>query len=415
VKVRLSWKDTKDLVQCQYMNQKERSKYILTFFIVIPSIVLAGVVIGLSGEIGNEGNEIGMTRGSVSTDDSLPAVIPTEHVSLPEEVRGIYWTAVTAGSESHREYLLDFMLEAGLNTVVIDLKLDNGEIGFVPETESLQEFAQDNTVIDDLDQTLEWLGENDIYRIARIAVMRDEAYAVLRPEAALRWAGGSYWTDSIGSYWIDPAFEAAWDYNLELAREAYDRGFDEVQFDYVRFASDGNISSISYPTYDSTIESKNDVMARFFKHLGGSLQNEGIPVSFDLFGMTCHSNSGFNIGQRLTDVYPYTDFISPMVYPSHYEWNFNGLGNPAEHPYEIITSSLTEGTQLLETELTVSTEQAAYKFRPWLQDFDIGAVYDSYKIQEQIRATRDAGASGWIMWNARNVYEEPAYYGLDEI
>ncbi|MFH1142581.1 MAG: putative glycoside hydrolase, partial [Candidatus Uhrbacteria bacterium] len=114
--------------------------------------------------------------------------------------------------------------------------------------------------------------------------------------------------------------------------------------------------------------------------------------------------SGFNIGQRLIDAYPFADFISPMVYPSHYQWNFHGLGNPAEHPYEIITSSLTEGAQQLVNELLVSDEKASYKFRPWLQDFDIGAVYDSHKIQEQIRAVRDAGASGWIMWNARNVY-----------
>ena len=389
------------------MNQRSRSKYILTVFIAVPTIVLAGIVIGLSSP--EPPFSPPLERGESQAQEPEAGVT---HVELPDEVRGIYWTAVTAGYESNRDYLLNFMLEAGLNAVVIDLKLDNGEIGFLPETESLQEFAQDNPVIDDLDQVLDLLAENNIYRIARVPVMRDGAYAVLRPDAALRWPGGSIWQDDIGSLWIDPAYEDAWDYNIELAREAYARGFDEIQFDYVRFASDGNISSISYPVYNASIETKNEVMARFFAHVGGTLREEGISVSFDVFGMTCHSNTGFNIGQRLTDVYPYTDFISPMVYPSHYEWNFRGLGNPAENPYTIVIMSLTEGVQLLETEIAALTAQAQHKFRPWLQDFDIGAVYDSYKIQEQIRAARDASASGWIMWNARNVYEDGAYYGL---
>ncbi len=395
----------------------KQSQLVLVIFLLVPTVVLLGVVFVLWGRIGSEGSD---ARQGVIT-DRLKSVIPfeiesnvltdvTPHTELPDEVRGIYWTAVTAGLELNREYLINFMLEAGLNTVVVDLKLDNGELGFVPNTESLQEFAQDDPVIDDLDAVLGWLGENEIYRIARIPVMRDGAYAILRPDTALRWPGGSMWTDNIGSLWLDPAAEEVWNYNLELAREAYDRGFDEIQFDYVRFATDGALSSIRYPIYDATLETKNDVMARFFEHVGGSLQSEEIPVSFDLFGMTCHSTTGFQIGQRLSDVYPYADFISPMVYPSHYEWNFRGLGNPAEHPYEVITASLTEGTEQLETELLVPAEEADHKFRPWLQDFDIGATYDTYKIQEQIRATREAGASGWIMWNARNVYEEGAYY-----
>jgi hypothetical protein len=404
--------------------------------VAVPTVVLLGVVLGILyggeevGEVSGVSEVLGVSeevkveeviegnddRQGVNQHDTLAGVIPIQtqtRVELPEEVRGIYWTAVTAGYESNREYLLNFMLDAGLNAVVIDLKLDNGQLGFVPENEEFADFVQSNPVMEDFDETLEWLGENGIYRIARIAVMRDGAYAVQRPDSALRWSGGSYWTDSIGSLWIDPAYEPAWDYNLELAREAYDRGFDEIQFDYVRFASDGSISSIVYPEYDGALESKNEVMARFFKHVGGTLRDEGIPVSFDVFGMTCHSNTGFNIGQRLTDVYPYADFISPMVYPSHYEWNFRGLGNPSDYPYAVITASLTEGIELMVTEMLVENDQAAHKLRPWLQDFDLGAVYDIYRIQEQIRATRDAGASGWIMWNARNVYEEPAYYNLD--
>lgn len=137
---------------------------------------------------------------------------------------------------------------------------------------------------------------------------------------------------------------------------------------------------------------------------------EKIPVSWDLFGMTFWRTDDFDIGQRLADVYPYADAISPMVYPSHYPVGFKGLTNPAMHPYEIVKWSLDHGiTTLAESGLTVELVEAQRKFRPWLQDFDIGAEYDAKKIEEQIRASRAAGASGWILWNARNVYTAANY------
>ncbi len=385
--------------------------------VLVPCMTVAALAVGIQNFHIRGESYIEEVTGDDFIEISIPELEsepkPVAHVELPEEVRGIYWTAVTAGTRG-REHLLAFLEEAGLNALVIDIKMDNGELAFDVQAEKYQEFAQDNPYIDDLDELLERLGEMGIYRIARIAVMRDGAYATLRPEVALHYPGGSLWRDSIGSLWVDPAAEDVWDYNLDLARGVYARGFDEVQFDYVRFASDGSISSIVYPVYDAATESKAEVMQRFFAHVGGSLQEEGVPVSFDVFGMTMHSTSDYNIGQRLIDIYPYADFISPMVYPSHYQWNFRGLGNPALHPYEIVSMALDEGAAQVETELGVPADEARIKFRPWLQDFDIGAVYTAARIRAQIEATRDQGASGWLMWNARNVYEEAAYYGLGE-
>ena len=329
------------------------------------------------------------------------------HVSLPEEVRGIYWTAYTAGS-SRADELMAFMKETGLNTAVIDLKMDNGQLAFVSNDVALAPYQQSNPAIEDLDGLLERLYTAGIYRIARIAVMRDGAFARAYPELAMQTTNGGLWQDNIGSLWVDPASPEVADYAIALAVEAYARGFDEVQFDYVRFASDGAVNAIRYPVYDGR-ESKQEVMYRFFKRVGGSMQVAHIPVSFDVFGMTFWSYDDFNIGQRLTDVLPYTDWVSPMVYPSHYPDGFEGFGNPAEAPYEIVKRSLDEGTRLIHGFYADSDEALRKRWRPWLQDFDIGAVYTSALIEAQIRAARDAGASGWILWNARNVYERAEY------
>lgn len=338
--------------------------------------------------------------------EPLVPVIPS-HVPLPEEVRAIYWTGTTAGSKQGAE-LLAYMQETGLNAVVIDTKMDDGELSFLPNDQELVPFAMDRPAIQDLEALLTSLREAGIYRIARIPVMRDSAHASVHPERALHNADSALWHDATGAAWMDPASPEVAAYALALAREAYARGFDEVQFDYVRFATDGAIHAIHYPAYDQTTP-KEEVMQAFFETVGGTLQKEGIPVSFDLFGMTYETSEDFNIGQRLVDVYPYADFISPMVYPSHYADGFQGFSNPAEHPYEVVVHSLDLGAGFIEATYGVSSFEARRKTRPWLQDFDIGAVYTASLIEAEIKAARDAGASGWILWNARNVYE-PAEY-----
>jgi len=258
------------------------------------------------------------------------------------------------------------------------------------------------------EEILQKLKEQNIYRIVRIAVMRDGRYAAENPSIALRTQSGSLWNDSIGSVWVDPASEQVSDYAIELGESFYKVGFDEIQYDYVRFASDGAVDSIVYPVYDWT-ETKSAVMQRFFKKVGGAMQGAGIPVSFDLFGMTYWSHYDFNIGQRLADAFPYADYISPMVYPSHYPFDFEGLGDPNLAPYEIVKRSLDRGADLISGVWSGTEEGLRKHSRPWLQDFDIGAVYTAELIEAQIKGARDAGASGWILWNARNVYE-PANY-----
>jgi len=328
------------------------------------------------------------------------------HTPLPEEVRGIYWTVATAGSERGDE-LLQYMKTHGLNTAVIDLKLDNGALGFEPTNPELKPYAAEKPSAKDFPERLEQLYESGIYRIARIAVMRDSVFTRLHPDQAMQTANGTVWHDTTGAGWVDPASPLAAEYALALAREAYDMGFDEIQFDYIRFASDGALGAIRHSQYDET-QTKHEVMKAFFDKMA-TLHEASIPLSFDVFGMTFWSTSDFGIGQRLEDVFSDADFVSPMVYPSHYPNGFEGFSNPALYPYEIVKRSLDKGAELLSTDHFIQEEDSRAKFRPWLQDFDIGAVYTAARIKAEIQAARDAGAAGWILWNARNVYEPVQY------
>ncbi|MEK7451709.1 MAG: putative glycoside hydrolase, partial [Patescibacteria group bacterium] len=171
--------------------------------------------------------------------------------------------------------------------------------------------------------------------------------------------------------------------------------------DYVRFASDGKIGLIRYPVYDEK-ESKLLTMKNFFSAVGDPLRAEGIPISFDVFGLICMTNDGLGIGQRLLDVLSTADFVSPMIYPSHFANGFQGLKNPAQYPYEVVKISLDHA-------ILQSGTSTKKQYRPWIQDFDIGAIYTAEKIEAQIKAVRDAGASGFLIWNARNVYEPSQY------
>lgn len=329
-------------------------------------------------------------------------------VALPEEVRGFYWTASSAGDPNKRRELTDYALRYGLNTVVIDVKMDNGAIAFSPTDASLKPYTMDTPPIVNLRALLDELGSRNIYRIARIAVMRDSVFATAHPDIAVQRAGDGLWRDKTGAAWLDPAAPAVAEYAIALAREAYAAGFDEIQFDYVRFPSDGVLSAIVATEAERT-RPKREIMRDFFETVGNALQRERIPVSFDLFGVALLSDNEVGIGQHLIDAYPFADFVSPMAYPSHYWPGYLGFQNPALYPYEVVKDTLDKGAALLEEFEMASSSESRPRFRPWIQDFDIGAVYTAERIEAQIKASRDAGASGWMLWNARNVYEPATY------
>lgn len=327
------------------------------------------------------------------------AVIQPENqvIKRPEkiEVKGIYLTAYTAGWKERREELVNLVKKTELNSVVIDIKDYSGKIFFNTDIPLADEIESEDIRIPDIKKWIKELKKEGIYTIARIVVFQDPYLAEKRPDIALKSRSGDVWRDWKGLSWIDPTQQMVWDYNLDLAKEAIKLGFDEVNFDYIRFPSDGNIGDISFANLGEN-GSKSEEMAKFYNYVADTLDFYPILTSADLFGMVLWRDDGLNIGQRFEDAVPYFDYICPMVYPSHYPSGFEGFSNPAEHPYEVIYRSLDQ----VRDQAAVSRA----KIRPWLQDFDLGAEYTPKMIKLQKQATYDADGSGWLLWNSSNRY-----------
>ncbi len=206
---------------------------------------------------------------------------------------------------------------------------------------------------------------------------------------------GSVWKDNNGLSWVDPSKQAVWDYNIQIAREAIHLGFDEINFDYVRFPSDGDMKAVAL---NFSNEQKNEVMGNFFSYLGNKLKSEPAWISVDMFGFVMERHNGMSIGQRLEDVVDSVDYVCPMMYPSHYPSGHLGLGNPAEHPGLVVETGMEKG-------MPYFVDKRA-QARPWIQAFNLGATYDAEKIRAQIDAVEKYSDGGWLLWNAANRYSE---------
>jgi len=341
------------------------------------------------------------TQEVKTLDKGLPLAT---HLPLPVEVRGIYATASTASSLVRYKALLTAVKEKGINAVVLDVKTDDGSLAFLPHEEKLSSSAPVKKLITDLDAVVGVTHGMGMYLIARIPVFEDPAYAKRYPKIALQLASGGLWKDAKGLAWLDPAATEVWKYNAEVAREVYKRGFDEIQFDYIRFATDGSTSRIVYPVFDKKKETMRNVIGRFFSFLDLELRRKGIPISADLFGFTTWHQNDLGIGQWYSDAITNFDFVSPMVYPSHYPAGTLGFKNPAVHPYEIVLDSLKKGNEVIDESRVGDASKKLASQRPWIQAFNMGATYTPEMVSAQVRASRESGASGFLFWNAANNY-----------
>lgn len=325
--------------------------------------------------------------------------IVNPHVEKPKVVRGIYLTASSAGNDKFRKEIINKMSESDINTVVIDIKDYSGYILYQSNVEMVKEIDAVKSKMDKIKKILRDFHNANIYVIARQTVFQDPVLAKKRPELALQTKNGGTWYDKSGLAWLDPQQVGVWEYNLEIAKEAAAIGFDEIQFDYMRYPSDGNIYNINYQL--ATGETKADVMNKFFAYLSQNLKGV-TPISIDTFGLVMdHTSDNYdlNIGQLLNNIVDYFDYVSPMMYPSHYPLNYLGFSNSAEHPGEVIS----HGIEI--SKFAVSGKRG--KIRPWLQAFHMGATYDKAKIDAQTKAVEKFDhTDGWILWNASNNYPD---------
>jgi len=314
----------------------------------------------------------------------------------PPYIKGVYINSWSAANSEKFNYLLDLIKTTELNAAVIDIKEVDGKVVFDTQSKLIDELGTEVVIVPNLKEVVERLHKENIYTIARIVVFKDGFLSKIKPELALKNRQGRLWKDWAGRTWLDPASKEVWDYHIELAKEAIKIGFDEINFDYVRFPSDGDISQIIYPFWDNK-KPKSEVIKDFFVYIRKNLNNFDVFISADLFGLTLwRENDDMNIGQVLEYAVPYFDFICPMVYPSHYPEYFEGFKNPVLYPYEVIKLNLEKGLERI--------KGGRARLRPWLQDFDMGANYDAEKIRQQKQAVYDTGAYGWLLWNPGSVY-----------
>jgi hypothetical protein len=309
------------------------------------------------------------------------------------EVKGIYLTAYSAGSSKKVDEIIDLIDRTELNAVVIDIKDYSGLILYDSDVALVNELGVEDDRIGDVSALIEKLQSHDIYVIARQTIFQDPILAEKKPEWAIHAKYGGLWRDHKGLAWVDPTEQAVWEYNVDIAKEAIVLGFDEINFDYVRFPSDGNLSQV---VYTNGGRARTEVMGEFFAFLDEELSSEPAWISIDMFGFVMERHDGMSIGQRLEDAVDHLDYISPMMYPSHYPSGHLNVANPAAHPALVIENGMKKGIPYFE-----GTRAAV---RPWIQAFHLGATYDATKIRAQIDMVEKYSDGGWLLWNAANRY-----------
>lgn len=325
------------------------------------------------------------------------------HLKTPEPVRAIYMTSWVASDRDWRRHLVNFIESSEVNALVINMKDSTGRVSFETTDPYIWAIGSSQNRIPDIKDFIRTLHKKNIYTIARISVFQDPYFVSKRPDLAVKTKSGAVWKDRKGLPWIDPAAKEFWDYIVLIAKEAEKVGFDELNFDYIRFPSDGDMFDIAYDHWDGETPPA-EVIRDFSAYLRANLGEINIPLSIDLFGLVTLHTDDLNVGQVLEYVEPYFDYLSPMVYPSHYPVGFHGYQNPALHPYEIIYEAMTVASRRL-----LAASSTPSKLRPWIQDFDLGAVYDAEMIRKEKQAIYDAGLTSWMAWDAANRYTQEAY------
>lgn len=330
--------------------------------------------------------------GSAPSDGTSTAVEMSTSTAVvsPADVRAVYLTAATVSIPSNVRAIIDLVKSTRLNAVVINVKDGDGTY--------LGKGMQN--VVDEFQKA-------GIYTIARVVVFQDNAMAKEHPEIALHDASGGLWSNNGGgSYWVDPASSEAWNVNVAAAVGALKLGFNEVNFDYIRFPS-GSIQTAVYPVYDG-MSSMTGIMNSFFQYLTSHIRASypRAVLSADLFAYSFVKNDGLGVGQQVGDAAKYFNVISPMIYPSLYTPGNFGFPNPAEEPYQVVLQTLEDGKKFLPATSTVIV-------RPWIQSFTMGTVYDPQMVGDEIRAIHDAGyGDTWMAWNPANSYDPTPFLSI---
>jgi hypothetical protein len=364
---------------------------------VLTVLAVSAAAVALGASFLNGRGQTAATQEAVENPSAGTAPGKPEPAPLPEEIRGVHVTMTLASLGGKLDEYFS-LTSAGLNTLQLDVKDENGEVGFqrgvglAKDVGAALRYYDPRKAASDAEA-------RGVYLIGRVVVFEDPKLAVARPGMAIQRSDGSVWTNDAGLGWTNPYDKRVWKYNVDVAAAAVKAGFDEIMFDYVRFPTDGDLASAVFK--GSRPEHKSVTIASFLEYARGRLEPMGARVSAAIFGLAATRDMG--IGQRPRRLARHLDAIYPMVYPSHYGTGEYNLDDPNAVPGITVARSLRDFRRALRGQKT--------ELVPWLQDFSLGRDYTLEDVQAQILAARDANARGFLLWNPSGVYTREALAG----
>lgn len=295
-----------------------------------------------------------------------------------------------------------------LNAVVIDVKADTGKVTYYMNLDWMDGTDIRINTYSDMKGLLKKLKEHGIYTIARVVCFKDNYVDEIHPEYMIHMQDGTMYKDNKGDTWMNPYVEDTWDYIIDIAEQAALDGFDEICFDYIRFATNG----LKYADFGPASEgvSREQIITAFTKYACNRLKPTGVFVSASVYGAVIRSSVDQGIvGQNYVEMSRYLDYICPMVYPSHYAKTYAGIAVPDAAPYELMLGEMKASVKKL---ATLPAQQETYaECRPWLQAFTATWVsghisYTGPIVRKQIDAVYDTGHTGWLLWNSAAKYPD---------
>lgn len=324
------------------------------------------------------------------------------------KVKALYLTGWVAGNSKHLKHYVNLAQNTEINSYVIDIKDDDGYVGYKSEISEVNRYNTWKYKYN-ADNTIKTLHDNEIYVIGRLVCFKDPVLSIQKPELAIKNKNGGLWRDNQNIAWLNPYNKNTWPYLINIAREALQKGFDEIQFDYVRFPNDGDKKAMQF----SSDKKKYEIINEFLSY--GRKKMPDAILSADVFGIICESpNDTEDIGQYLEFTGREIDYICPMVYPSHYAAGqvVNGVkfDKPDYDPYRVVFNTLIKALERIS-----KIEGYKARIRPYLQDFTASWLgngnyqkYGAEQVRQQIDAVYDAGLDEWILWDSNNSYSENA-------
>jgi hypothetical protein len=358
----------------------------VTAFAVLAALAIAGVF-GLSRLL------TGSSAGAAIVLTPVRTAMPSSpfRTPLPEEIRGVHVTGpLMTLPGKFASYLA--LRGSGLNTLEVDLKDESGNVSFVRGAPRIA--VKDGAALPYFNAraTARQAHAAGVYLIGRVVTFEDPITAVAHPELAIHRSDGSLWKTNGGLAWLNPYSRAAWRYDVDVAVAAAKAGFDEIQFDYVRFPSDGDVSIMRFPGPHP--QPRNATIPAFLRYAASRLHPLGVRVSADVFGLSATHELG--IAQHPTEIGKIVDAVYPMTYPSHYTSGEYNLPDPNAAPGTTVMHSLRD--------FRVALAGGRALLVPWLQDFSLGRTYTFGDVMAQIESARNANTGGYMLWNASGLY-----------